>query len=204
MRDGRLGVESQMGTSRPAAGRRSSIALRGARPQDYREELATAVGAKGARWSPDGAKLVFVSNRNGSNEIYTMNADGSGMARLPFAQASEFGPAWSPDGTKIAFVSNGNEWDIFTMNSNGTNPVRITAGLNNYDPVWSPDGTKIAFWRGTGQSHAIYVVNPDGTGLIQLTNNASDDVHPAWSPDAPRSHLSGPSDSTLSPSIAKI
>ncbi len=62
-------------------------------------------------------------------------------------------------------------------------------------PAWSPDGTKIAFAGFSNQSETpvvlrpgsvraeIFVVNADGTGLIQLTRNAVDDWTPAWSPD---------------------
>ncbi len=54
-------------------------------------------------WSPDGSKLIFVSNNN----IWVMNADGSGakpLTNLP-AKFSPVvsSPVWSPDGTKIAF-----------------------------------------------------------------------------------------------------
>ena len=55
-------------------------------------------------WSPDGEKIAFVSNRDGSgNEIYSMNADdGSNVTRLTDDDANHLYPGWSPDGEKIA------------------------------------------------------------------------------------------------------
>ena len=47
-------------------------------------------------WSPDGKRIVFVSNRGGNDEIYVMNSDGSGQTRLTNNRDKEDGPVWSP------------------------------------------------------------------------------------------------------------
>ena len=47
-------------------------------------------------WSPDGERIVFVSNRDGNNEIYVMDADGGNLTNLTKHAANEFAPAWSP------------------------------------------------------------------------------------------------------------
>jgi|GEM_PF-5783199 len=86
---------------------------------------------------------------------------------------------------KIAFSNAG---DIWMMNGDGSNPVRvIDAGTNDVQPAWSPDGRKIAFKsdRDVPPGRGLYVVNADGTGLTLLTgagiNNS--DADPTWSPD---------------------
>jgi Tol biopolymer transport system component len=51
-------------------------------------------------------RILFYSERDGNNEIYLMNADGTGLERLTDDPADDRDPVWSPDGTKIAFASN--------------------------------------------------------------------------------------------------
>jgi uncharacterized protein YjdB len=127
-------------------------------------------------WSPDGSKIAFVSMRDGNNEIYVMTADGSGQTRLTFNGASDRSPTWSPDGGRIAFVSNG---DVYVMNANGSNPVRLSSSGNNNDPDWSPDGSKIAFSSSRDGTYAIYVMNADGSNPTRFSSGAQ----PDWSPD---------------------
>jgi len=94
-----------------------------------------------------GGKIAFTSNRDGNQEVYVMNADGSNQTNLSSNPANDLAPTRSPDGTKIAFTSNrdGNQ-QIYVMNADGTNQTRISNNnANDNIPRWSPDGTKIAF-----------------------------------------------------------
>ena len=128
-------------------------------------------------------------------QIFSMNADGSGM---PSPIPSEFAnsPTWSPDGSQIAYAyfrEDGNT-DIYVINADGTNPVRLTSDpADDLRPAWSPDssdGSRIAFSsdRDNDQDNdpEIYTINPDGTGLTQLTDDAATNQAPAWSPDSTR------------------
>src|SRR5678815_4458496 len=74
------------------------------------------------------------------------------------------------------------------MNADGTGQTRITpfADVNTQDPAWSPNGSKIAFTRNPHDDDGnveIYVINADGTGQTNLTNNPALDITAAWSPD---------------------
>lgn len=75
-------------------------------------------------------------------------------------------------------------WQIYVMDSNGANPMRLTDTVSNDTaPIWSPDGSKIAFHSDRNGDRDIYVMNSDGSEAVNLTDNAADDLMPAWSSD---------------------
>lgn len=70
-----------------------------------------------------GERIAFMTDRDGNWEIYTVNADGSGLKRLTNRMANDGLPAWSPDGKTIAFVSDlGGVWAVWAMDPDGSNP----------------------------------------------------------------------------------
>src|SRR5687768_10244875 len=91
--------------------------------------------------------IVFVSQRDGDDEIYRVNADGGDLRRLTADPGQDIMPEWSPDGSRIAFASSrdGN-LEIYVMGADGSTPIRLTNSAGkDANPVWSPDGTQIAF-----------------------------------------------------------
>jgi Tol biopolymer transport system component len=131
-------------------------------------------------------KVAFASSRDGNNEIYLMNPDGSGQVRLTNNPALDYTPAFSPDGTRIAFSSDrdGNQ-EIYVMNADGSGQTRLTNNpALDYFPAWSPDGARIAFTRQvTATNLEVFLMNANGTGEANITNNPANDQMPAWSPD---------------------
>ncbi len=150
----------------------------------------------GARWSPDGKKIAFTSNREGNIEIYVINSDGTGLIKLtdnPINPGNNFDPYWSPDGTKIAFRTDrdGNE-EIYVMNADGTNPVNLTNNpARDGEPKWSPDGTKILFssWR-SGEA-LLYAMNADGSNQTPIPTAVPWIGCPTWSPDGTKIAYTG-------------
>ena len=136
-------------------------------------------------WSPNGSQIAFRSQRDGNDEIYIMNSDGSCQVNLTNDPADDWAPAWSPDGTKIAFAHffDGNSFsDIAVMNTDGSGLQRLTTSHGEY-PAWSPDGTRIAFTSVRDGNYEIYVMDADGTDQTRLTDDPAYDMSPVWSPD---------------------
>src|SRR4029453_5386695 len=92
----------------------------------------------GATFPGVNGKIAFVSLRDGNQEIYVMNADGSDVQRLTFEQTADVEPAWSPDGSRIAFRSerDGNA-EIYVMDADGSNQTRLTIDeAIDAQPTW--------------------------------------------------------------------
>lgn len=134
-------------------------------------------------------RIAFTSYLDRRPEIYVINFDGSGLARLTNNQVYDYSPRWSPDGKRIAFVSNrdGND-EIYVMNADGSGVTRLTyEPAIDRSPAWGPDG-RIAFesTRDGSVNANIFVMNADGSGVQRLTDNPTNDQSPAWSPDGQR------------------
>lgn len=95
-------------------------------------------------WSPDGSAFVFASERAGKLHIFKADASGGGVERLTFVGSQNDNPAWSPKGDKIAFQSLSGGWDIFVMNTDGSQIQRLTSMGNCESPTWAPNGRFIA------------------------------------------------------------
>lgn len=132
-------------------------------------------------------KIIFTSDRNGSEDIYSMNLDGSGLVQLTDHTGKDNYPAVSPDGKKIAYTSdiNGNGiWQIMVMNWDGTDKTQLTNNpwRSGY-PTWSFDGRFIFFEVYQDGDWEIYRINSSGGNLKRLTFNPDIyDWHPAAHP----------------------
>lgn len=139
--------------------------------------------------------LAFYSDRDGNPEIYIMNADGSGVARLTNDPAFDDSPALSPDGRQIAFLTARHDpnpkfpdlkYELYVMDVDGNNLRRLTTTEAAEDhPAWSPNGNRISFdadYDGDGY-YEIYTIQPDGSNLIRLTSGAYNDQFADWAPD---------------------
>ncbi|MBN1149437.1 MAG: PD40 domain-containing protein [Anaerolineales bacterium] len=130
-------------------------------------------------------KIVFESNRDGNEEIYTITTAGFSVSRLTQSPGGDNQPVWSPDGSRIAFTSyrDGNS-EIYLMNADGTGLVRLTQHpADDQYPTWSPDGQWIAFTSSRDGDQEIYSMRADGSELKNLTQSPANDYQPSWFKD---------------------
>ncbi len=146
----------------------------------------------------DQRDVLFVSSRDGEEEIYVMRPDGSDVRQLTHTVGDKLSnnPAWSWDGTKIAFLSNrdfgeaapwGQDAELYVMDADGSNVQRVTSNeVFDSAPKWSPDGITIAFFSVRDGNWDVYLIDADGTNERQVTDHPGRDLCPSWSPDGAR------------------
>jgi Tol biopolymer transport system component len=150
--------------------------------------LAGAAPAKRATFPGPNGQLVYTLS-----QLYVVNPDGSGKRAVttstPARPIRAFQPGWAPDGFRITFantVGTSVGGGIWIINSDGTGGARVGSTQQNDGwPTFSPDGRQIAFVRRAGRFDSIFVVNTDGSGLRQVTNDVTVE-DPEWSPDGTR------------------
>jgi sugar lactone lactonase YvrE len=164
-------------------------------------------------WSPDGSQIAFEGYDLAAGgeppspvRMYVMDADGTRVTEV--GPENVQGPAWSPDGSEIAYVDT-SSGSIMAVRPDGSrqrlilNVAEVVGGVDLlYDVAWSPDGTKLVFMAGPEDTDThIYVVNRDGTGLEQLTDDPAPDHGPAWQPVPVDDGTPTPELATPTPSI---
>ena len=131
-------------------------------------------------WSAEGAKIVFAGGGLDGFDLYTMNADGTGVARLTNEAGDEHHPALSPDGSRIVLVHESvvgaaTRDSVVVIDPDGGGWTELVNRENERLgwPEWSPDGRRIAFVGRKGRRFNIYVMSADGGDVTKVRQQPS-------------------------------
>ena len=171
------------------------------RTRIYTQSLTTGVVAaltngrdhrdENPRWSPDGTRIAFKSNRDGNTfDIYVMSADGSNAVRLTDHPANDHDPAWMPDGQSLIFNSErDSRGDLYRLWLSDRRVDRLTRNFvgRAIMPNVSPDGRSVAFAAQTLErfqfwEFQIHILDL-ATGRTRALNDSGGACWPAWSPN---------------------
>jgi Tol biopolymer transport system component len=148
-------------------------------------------------WSPDGAKIAFVGNRYGNNDIFVTDAQGSLPQRLTYHSTSDAQPTWANAET-VFFITRRmyaqveRTSEFHSVDLQGGTPVRVQDALGS-EPAVSPDGRYLAFVRGhcrtTREAYRgpankdIWLYDRQTDNYTQLTTDEGQDIMPKWTAD---------------------
>jgi len=141
--------------------------------------------------SPDGTRVAFASNRNGTWDLYTMTLNSGEITRVTNSPDYESGPSWSPDSQWLACEIYQNEnldIAIISLVNGDQTPIPVTESTaTDHSPAWAPDGRHIAFVSNRSGDNDIWLANLDMTGEERYTNLShtplSAESHPVWTRD---------------------
>ncbi len=141
--------------------------------------------------SPDGAKVAFASNRDGSWDLYILTLESGAITRVTDLPEYESAPSWSPDNQWLAceiYQNDNLDIAIISLVDGQQRPIPVTEDpASDHSPAWAPDGRHIAFVSNRGGDSDIWLANLDRTGAERYTNLShtvfSAESHPVWTRD---------------------
>ena len=166
---------------------------------------------KWARWSPDGTKIAFLSDRSGEEEIYLIDQLGTGEPEQLTDNGGEmrYATLWSPDGERLAFSDKRGKLFVVEVDSREVVEVADDPEGRIFDHTWSPNGGYLAFslstvndWNVQGGFSSIYVWSVEDGETRKVTSDMFNDVEPVWGPQG--DFLYFLADRTYAPQISSI
>jgi TolB protein len=143
-----------------------------------------------------GNMLNFYASRDGTISPATVNADGTNLRTLNFAEAMmvmigeqnvDWDPAWSPDGTRLVWNKLGGfppAVDVYISNADGSDARKLTGDASiESQMAWSPDGTRLVYISDQGGNNNVYVMDVASGDVTQITDTSFYEWQPVWSLD---------------------
>ena len=144
-----------------------------------------AVNLPGSAWCKSSDRIVFASDKDGPEDIWTIKPDGTGLQQVSKSAYQDQEPSWSPTCDRIAFQSerDGN-WDIYVMKADGSDVTRLTTDpADDWAPNWSPTSDAIVFQSNRSGTWKLWTVQATGGSPTQLTGGSSEDTDCSYSRD---------------------
>jgi TolB protein len=171
-------------------GKRYELRVADADGQNPRTIVRSGEPVISPRFSPDGARLAYVSFEDKKPVVYIQSLKDGKRRKVAAFKGSNSAPAWAPGGQRLAVVLTRDEASqIYLINADGGGLSRLTRGGNiDTEPVFSPDGQTVYFTSDRGGSPQIYRVAASGGEPRRVSFGGSYNVSPAISQDG--RHLS--------------
>jgi tricorn protease len=141
---------------------------------------------KHARWSPDGSRIVFISDRSGEEELWLTAQDGSGQPEqlTRGGRAFRYAPAWSPDGSRIAFGDKDGKLHVLTVADRRLTEIADDPRGLILDYTWAPRGNHLAFSMADARgARAVHVWSAGDGRTRKVTEGFFSEFSPAWDAD---------------------
>lgn len=140
------------------------------------------------RFSPDGSQILWVSTRDGNQEIYTWELASGKVSRLTQDPGFDNNPSFRRDGKRVVFcTSRHGNFEIASMNADGADMKRLTNHpAMDIWPSYAPGGKWIAFTSNRTGNYNLFVMDEEGGNLTQVTHNKGVNNFATWAPDGSR------------------
>src|SRR5688572_12894131 len=130
--------------------------------------------------SPDGSWIAFVSNRDGTVDLYAVRPNGRDLRRLTKSERAEHHISWSPDSKRLLFATEGDQGqEIWQLNFKSGKRSRLEWDQSATPPVFAPDG-RIVFGSESGTLSTMSLGGRDRTLIYQMDPPRALTVH-GWS-----------------------
>ncbi len=142
-------------------------------------------------YSPDGQKLAFVSNKDGTPRIYQLKIPKAGASLkeikpqlISKKNRNNTCPAWSPDGTKIAYsATTAGVRQVWVYDVATATESQLTDGYGHKEnPTWAPDSLHLMFNSSTETTSELFLINLNQKKGVKITNGPGEKRFPAWEP----------------------